>query len=173
MPIPHEATYEEVGRNYRKFLDWREKIVGGYVAVVGGLGFGYSRGDASINFQAILLFAGMLTSFAFWVLNMRNSKFIVTCVRAGQKLEGGTGVYSEMGTLTHTGRLTHGLAVNLLVSAVMAGSLFGLWNIKEYWLQTKYFWSALVCSGIFVFLVVSAEIFGDPDSKADTRTAPQ
>lgn len=164
-----EAVYEEVGQNYRKFLDWREKIVGGYVAVIGGLGFGYSRADAALGFKAVLLFSAILTSFAFWVLNMRNSKFIVTCVRAGQELEGGKGVYSCMGTLTHTSRLTHGLAVNLLVSSVIAGSLFGLWNLKEFWLQAKYLWPGSVCFAIFVVLLVVTEIIGNPDPKARTR----
>src|SRR5438270_244954 len=116
MTAPNQdsgATYGEVGQNYRKFLDWREKIIGGYVAIVGGLGFGYGQASTSPGFRSILLFSALLTSAAFWILNMRNSRFIVTCVRAAQRLENGTGVYSEMGHLTHTSRLTHGLAVNM------------------------------------------------------------
>jgi hypothetical protein len=164
-----DSNYTEVGQNYRKFLDWREKIVGGYVAVIAGLGLGYSRADAGLGFQAILLFSAILTSLAFWILNIRNSKFIATCVRAGQKLEGGKGVYSEMGTLTHTSRFTHGLAVNLLVSGVIAGGLFGLWNMKDVWFHVKYLWPALVCLLIFVVSILTAEIMGDPDRKASTR----
>jgi hypothetical protein len=33
--VDSKLKYEELGRNYRVFLDWREKIVGGYVTIVG------------------------------------------------------------------------------------------------------------------------------------------
>jgi len=165
-----EATYGEVGQNYRKFLDWREKIIGGYVAVIGGLSLAYDRSSGSRGFQSVLLFGAILTSLAFWILNMRNSKFIVTCVRAGQKLEDGKGVYSEMGTLTHTSRLTHGLAVNLLVFGVIAGSVFALWLAKNCWLQAKYLWpTGVTCLVGFALLIVVAEMLGDPDSAGRTR----
>ena len=170
MKMTHEAAYAEAGQNYRKFLDWREKIIGGYVAVIAGLGLGYSRVDVSSGFKAILLSSAILTSLAFWLLNMRNSKFIVTCLRAGQKLEEGKGVYSEMGTLTHTSRLTHGLAINLLVSFVIAGSVFGLWNIKECWLQAEYLWPGLGCLLMAIALIIIAERLGDPDPKASTHS---
>jgi hypothetical protein len=159
-----KAKYEEVGQNYRKFLDWREKIIGGYVAIVGALGLGYHQSEGHPGFQSILLCAAALTSFAFWTLNMRNSKFTVTCLVAGRKLEqGGDGIYTEMKALRRTGRLTHGLAVNLLVSGVVAGSAFGLWTIRACWLKKQYLCSIGVCASLFVFLVLLAEVLGDPD----------
>jgi hypothetical protein len=163
--------YEEVAQNYRKFLDWREKIIGGYLAVIGGLSLGYDRNSERLGLRSALLLGAILTSLAFWILNMRNSRFIVTCVRAGQKLENGKGVYTEMGTLTHTSRLTHGLAVNLLVSGVIAGGVFGLWSLKDCWLQMKYFWPAVASLAVFLCLILAGEIVGDPDSKTTTGSA--
>jgi hypothetical protein len=170
--LTSEVTYGEVGQNYRKFLDWREKIIGGYVAVIGGLGFGYDRTTGTPGFRFALLVGALLTSLVFWILNMRNSKFIVTCVRAGQKLEVGKGVYSEMGGLTHTSRLTHGLAVNMLVSGVIAGSAFGLWITRESWLQAKYVCPAAACLIGFVLLAITAEVLGNPDAASSTRKTP-
>jgi hypothetical protein len=163
-----KVTYEQVGQSYRKFLDWREKIIGGYVAVIGGLGLGYDR-STRMGFRSLLLVGAVLTSLAFWILNMRNSKFIVTCVRAGRDLENGHGVYSKLESLIHTSRLTHGLAVNLLVFGVVVGSVFGLWVTKECWWQMKYLWPAVVCVAMFLLLIVVAEIVGDPNSKRSTR----
>ena len=170
MTESESYIYAEVGQTYRKFLDWREKIIGGYVAVIGGLGFGYS-GSKNPDFQLVLLLAAILTSIAFWILNMRNSKFIMTCVDAGRKVEEAekkTGVYTEMDTLTHTRRLTHwfkrrlthGLAVNLLVSGVIVGSSFGLW--KAHLFQTIGCCAAIVLFIVFVALILLAEIIGDP-----------
>jgi hypothetical protein len=160
-----KTAYEEVGQNYRKFLDWREKIVGGYVATIGGLGVGYHQSEAHPGFQSVLLFTAILTSLAFWILNMRNSKFIFTCVCAGQKLEHGGGVYTCMGTLTHTSKLTHGLAVNLLVFGVVVGSVFGLWSARSCWWQSQYLWPFSVCVAVFALLVLLAEKVGDPVPK--------
>ncbi len=161
-PDPN-AAYAEAGQNYRKFLDWREKIVGGYVAIVGALGVGYHQSDGHPGFRAVLLCAGILTSLVFWILNVRNSKFIFVCVTAGKDLEkGGSGVYKSMDTLTHTGRLTHGLAVNLLVSGVVAGSIFGLWAGPVSWWKKEYLCPLGVCSTAFALFVFLAEKFGDP-----------
>jgi len=158
-----QIAYEEVGQNYRKFLDWREKIIGGYVAVIGALGVGYHQSDGHPGFQSVLLLASALASLAFWILNMRNSKFIVTCVVAGRRLERGRdGVYEEMKTLTHTSRLTHGLAVNLLVCGVIAGSVFGLWTARNSWWKDEYLCSLVLCAAAFVVLVFAAEKLGDP-----------
>lgn len=168
--LTSEVAYGEVGQNYRKFLDWREKIIGGYIAVVGALGYGYDRAGGNRRFQAALLVSALLTSLAFWILNMRNSRFIVTCVRAGQRLESGKGVYSEMGSLTHSSRLTHGLAVNMLVSSVIAGSTFGLWITRDSWSLATHLWPAIVCMAGFVLLVIAAELLGDPDSTNSTRS---
>lgn len=165
-----DKTYEEVGQSYRKFLDWREKIVGGYVAIVGGLGIGYRQSDGHPGFQSVLLCAAVLASAAFWVLNIRNSRFLVKCVLAGQKLEGEEGgVYRSMGTLTHSNRLTHGLAVNLLVSGVVAGSTFGLWSTRHEWWRGDRICSLLVCFALFLFLVVVAEWRGDPDPRSRSK----
>ncbi len=163
--LDSKTAYEEVGQSYRKFLDWRERIVGGYVAIIGGLGVGYHQSDAHCGFQSALLCTAILTSLAFWILNMRNSKFIVTCVRAGQKLERGGGVYTSMGTLSHTSRLTHGLAVNLLVSGVVAGSAFGLWTNRSCWWQLQYLCPFSVCVAVFALLLLLAEKVGDPEPK--------
>jgi len=128
QPDCSQSAYNEVGQNYRKFLDWREKIVGGYVAILGGLGIGFRQSEGNCRFQSALLCAAILTSLAFWILNMRNSVFISISQSAGEKLESGNaGVYASLAKLRGRGRLTHGLAVNLLVSGVIAGSGFALW----------------------------------------------
>jgi hypothetical protein len=155
------ALYEEVGQNYRKFLDWREKIVGGYVAVLGGLGIGFHASDGHCGFQSVLLCAAILSSGAFWVLNTRNSRFISTCVAAGKRHEpAGNGVYNSLGGLTHTTRLTHGLAVNLLVSGVIAGSTFKLWIDRSCWYKGEYVCSLAVSCVVFGLLIVLLEKLG-------------
>ena len=132
--VDRKIVYEETGRNYRAFLDWREKIVGGYVTIVGVLGLGFYRVEAKGDVRFILLFAAIVVSLVFRVLNIRNSEFIRKCVEAGKALEPQGGVYTSLETLTST-FLTHGLAFGLLQSTVVGVSAIGMLQNWPWWLQ--------------------------------------
>jgi hypothetical protein len=151
--LSDNAAYEEAGQNYRKFLDWREKIVGGYVAILGALGVAFHASEGNCRFQSALLWAAVLTSAAFWVLNDRNSEFIRTCVVAGKKQEEPVcGIYTSLHALKDTTLLTHGFAVSLLVSGVVVGSLYELWMNWACWASRGFAVAFLIFLVVLVLL---------------------
>jgi hypothetical protein len=126
-----KTVYEEVGRNYRTFLNWRERIVGGYVTIVGFLGWSYRNAQEKED-RALLLLAAIIVSLAFRTLNMRNSKFIREAVEAGKALENTDGFYTKMENLKPVG-MTHGLAFSLMSSSVVIVCLLGLLRMTPLW----------------------------------------
>jgi hypothetical protein len=140
MPDSDEADkkvfYEEIGSNYRAFLNWREKIVGGYVTIVGLLGLGFYQTAGHCGSQSVLLSAAIVVSFVFGVLNVRNSKFIAGCVEAGKALEHEDGMYKTLDALPKR-FWTHGLAFSFLQSMVVGGSSFRLLRDWPCWLQKE------------------------------------
>jgi len=138
QPLDPKSAYEEAGNNYRQFCLWREKIVGGYIAILGALGTGFRQSEGHCGFQFALLSAAILVSIVFWLFNLRNSDFIRVCQRAARELEPkGNGVYSRLNELTPN-TLTHGLAVNILVFAVLAASGFKIWVDRSCWYQPEF-----------------------------------
>ena len=59
MPIDERDLYEEIGRNYRYFLDWRAKLLAGYFAVIVGLavGFAWILGRSMIRLSSLAPFS--------------------------------------------------------------------------------------------------------------------
>lgn len=157
QPLDPQSAYEEAGNNYRQFCLWREKIVGGYIAILGGLGIGFHQSEGHCGFQFALLSAAILVSVVFWIFNLRNSDFIRVCQRAARELEPkGNGVYSRLNELTPN-TLTHGLAVNILVFAVTAASGFKIWVDRSCWYQSEFRTPFSVAVG-FALIPIAYEI---------------
>lgn len=154
-----KLVYEETGRNYRYFLDWRNKIVAGYIATLGALALGYS-GAKSIHQQIAILGSAILLSFVFWVFDYRNRDVYWICQHAGARLEIRAripGSCSALDTLRFDEatsgnsalkqtrsqkqvqwvlkKLTHGLAVSILVSHTIAASstavIYKVWRTSD------------------------------------------
>jgi hypothetical protein len=130
--VDAKVKYEELGRNYRAFLDWREKIVGGYVTVVGLVGIGFYKCAGDCFAQVVLLFAEIVVSIMFWILNVRNSQFLHECVEGGRRLESGDGVYRTLDSLRPRMR-THGLALGWLQAMVIGASALGILRERSCW----------------------------------------
>ena len=168
-----KLVYEEIGRNYRYFLDWRNKIVGGYIAVLGAFGFAFS-GAKTPEIRIVILFAAIPLSIVFWIFDTRNRDLFWACQRAGAGIEGNIiGTYASLEALRVqtpklnrgnllANRLTHGLGINILVSSVLAVSCGGLalqlpvvWDIRELAIPLT------VAFVIFVASVIAYEKIGD------------
>ena len=130
-------SYAEVGNNFRRFVEWREKIFAGYVTSIAALGVGFAQ-VASAGFRVGLLSASVLVSIVFWILDLRNRTLMAVCQRVGAELEKSTGgSFTALTKLRDTSRtrLTHGLAVNLLVAGVIGGAAGGLYLYVPRWFR--------------------------------------
>lgn len=164
--IEAALIYTEIGKTHRYFLDWRNKIVGGYLAVLGALGLGYENVHAE-GLQIALLFAAGGVSFVFWIFDFRNRELYSACQRAGADIEedrGFVGPYRALQSLrknTHH-KITHGLAINLLVAGVVVGVSETLYARFPAWLRmTNRGWCSVGLGvAIFVLLVLLAELLG-------------
>lgn len=127
--------YSEVGQAWRNFLGWREKIIAGYVTSIAAIATAIhvSEGD-----QVGLLVSAVLVSGVFWIFDFRNRLLMGVCQQAGESIEEALrpnaspntrGCYSALMALRRagagpwcTGWLTHGLAVDVLVSGIVTAA---------------------------------------------------
>ncbi len=162
--------YAEIGESWRQFVAWHERIFGGYLAVIAALAIAFTQvGDADL--QVILLLAAVTVSVAFWILAFRNRTLLWACQRAGEALEktvettkalprGERGCYSALNDvrLLPGTRLTHGFAINIIVAAIVAGSLAGMAFKLLAWHPRV---ATTIGAILFVTLVAALELLGD------------
>ena len=98
-------VYNEIGTNYRYFLDWRHKVLAGYLVSVAGLAVGFSWSLTNSDTKPIswiILILGFVVSLIFWGLDYRNRDLYHVCQRAGAKMEDienikdGQGIYTAL-----------------------------------------------------------------------------
>lgn len=180
-----KLVYEETSRNYRYFLDWRNKIVAGYIATLGALALGYT-GAKSVHQQIAILISTVLLSFVFWIFDYRNRDVYWTCQHVGARLEKRAripGSYSTLNELrfhevrrgncdskqTRTQKLvrwvheklTHGLALSLLVAgAIAASSSAVIYKVLHTSSPTRSCWLLIFCFVAFAILVLVFEKLG-------------
>jgi hypothetical protein len=99
MPLDSEQLYSEARALLRHYLRWREKLLGGYLALVAALAVAVwsSRKTDRVG-SAITLFAILLTLVS-WLLERRNRALLFRCIDAGAALERDAslrGVFTEI-----------------------------------------------------------------------------
>lgn len=127
-------VYEEIGKNYRYFLNWRHGLFAGYLAVVAALAAGVVRVYSSHpKFVWPLFLAGAIVTLVFWGLEYRNRDVYHACQRSGAECErhfpAGVGIFTRMQNLGG-GLLTHSRVLDLFFGVVTIALLVGLaWAI--------------------------------------------
>ena len=164
--------YSEVGQAWRQFLDWREKIIAGYLTVIAAIATAI---HVSASDQPGLLLSAVLISVVFWIFDFRDRILLGVCQRAGESIEqvlrpktasANCGCYSALMSLRRPRRepwridlLTHGLAVDALVSGIITVSLGRLLAISLK--SSNWSWvMALIGAVFFAILVVLLQVVG-------------
>jgi len=124
-----KEVYDEIGRNYRYFLNWRHALFAGYLLILYTLAQGYFWlfEHSQQNIWVIFL-AGLLISLCIWVLEIRVRDLYQACTKAGRNIEnevGGAGIYTELNSDSLRNKaLSHSNALNcFLVCYPLAFSL--------------------------------------------------
>src|SRR5262245_36832786 len=96
MSLDEKDLYEELGRNYRYFLDWRAKLFAGYFAVILGLAVAFAwLVVRSIRLSSLAPFSLFGASVLFWCLDLRNRKQARDCIQSAAQLEEDRDPFSE------------------------------------------------------------------------------
>ncbi|MBI2871197.1 MAG: hypothetical protein HYY14_05740 [Candidatus Omnitrophica bacterium] len=121
--------YEELADIWRHFASWREKIFAGYVTVLAALGVAFSQ-NTSAPIRVAVFGGAALVSVVFWILDFRNSQLLNACQDAAALLEDQAGGYRALSSLRSDPNsktwATYGLAIDLLVGAVIAAASAGM-----------------------------------------------
>jgi hypothetical protein len=146
--MDNQKLYEELGHIWRHFASWREKIFGGYLAVLIALGAGFSQ-TTSVRIRAAIFAGAIVVSIVFWILDFRSSQLLNACQTAAASLEEQKGSYGTLCSLRFGPRTwpTYGLAIDLLVAGVVGASGGGMF------LYVARLWKAEI--GIFSLCVAA------------------
>ena len=88
MPLDDKDMYSEAGQLLRHYLSWREKLLGGYVAVIAALAVAFVKAPADYkHLDPALSGLGMFLTIVFWLLERRNRELFNRCIDAGVAIE--------------------------------------------------------------------------------------
>jgi len=114
-------VYKEIGITYRYFLDWRHKLLAGYLITVSGIAIGFSWGYTNPSIKPLswlILLMGFIVTIIFLCLDIRNRKLYHICQKSGAKIElyeklnDGQGVYTEL--VNSKSWLSHSIVLNVM-----------------------------------------------------------
>lgn len=162
----------ELGQTWRHFAGWREKIIAGYLTIVAAIATAFHLSPAD---HVVVLSAAIVVSTVFWIFDFRNRILLGMCQRVGKSIEMlcrpsakdcERGCYSALNHVRypaksnwHVDSLTHGLAVDILVSAIIAGACSGLLWLKL-GLPSRFCWRLAISTTVFLFLLVLLQFVG-------------
>jgi hypothetical protein len=124
--------YNEVGTNYRYFLDWRHKLLAGYLVTVAGLAIAFSwalTNNTITPLSWMILLLGLIITLVFWGLEFRNRDLYHVCQKAGSQIEQKEGIDNGQGIYTaldnSRNRISHSMVLDILFSIASLGFLVG------------------------------------------------
>lgn len=85
--VDEKERYAQAGEMLRHYLSWREKLFGGYLAVVAGLAVAFKQPNDPEEFRSAIAIVGVVVTIVFWLLERRNRALFYECVDAAAELE--------------------------------------------------------------------------------------
>jgi hypothetical protein len=86
--VTDSDLYTQAGELLRHYLSWREKLLGGYVAVIAALAVAFDKFPEQYkNRRPLLAVLGVILTAVFWLLERRNRELFNRCITAGVGLE--------------------------------------------------------------------------------------
>ena len=80
--------YSEVGENNRFYLDWRYKLLSGFIMMISGIAMAlWNIYDKNILFLLIITTVATILSIIFLILDSRTKELYQICQEAGKSIE--------------------------------------------------------------------------------------
>jgi hypothetical protein len=123
--LSHQDLYEEIGRTYRYYLNWRHASFAGYLIIMYALFLEHKDDPNSFDLYAI----SIIITIVFWMIEKRIRDLYQACTKAGKELElnGKTtekrpalGIYTKLENLRDSA-ISHSRALDLLFASVIIG----------------------------------------------------
>lgn len=96
-----KTVYEQASEHHRVYILWREKMLAGFVVIIGALIVALSKLNESETLQQyffLVFLSGFLISFVFLRFERRNSELFIDCQNVAKKIEMDFGLDSETET---------------------------------------------------------------------------
>ena len=154
----NDSNSREPAETWRHFAIWREKLFGGFLAVLAALGVAFFRTDLP-TWRFVICLAAVVVGVAFWLLDLRTGQLINVSQRAAAEQGSGKDSFAALQKARFEQSspwITYGLGVDLLIGGILAGSFAGAYH---YWTRLPEsalgVTPAIALVVILVFLVVS------------------
>lgn len=149
--IERDERDKELGLTWRHFAAWKEKIFGGYLVVLAGLGTTIF-GATSPAWRLAIFVAAIVVSVVFWLLDFRTSQLLNACQDAATRDSRVFAVLNEERKESQWWA-SYGFAIDVLVGAVVAASCASAY---VYWrrLQPGLLGCITPTVGLAIFLLV-------------------
>jgi hypothetical protein len=117
MSLEPKDLYDAVGNNLRYYLDWRARLLTGYLTAIVGLAIAFSWAVAHhprVAFLIPIVAAGL--TVVIWLLDWRNRDAYRDCIAAGAALERTIaitdGMYGRFEVNSSRTRIAHSRTLN-------------------------------------------------------------
>jgi len=170
--VDDKTLYKEAADLWRHFAAWREKLFAGYITALGALALACAQ-YASSGIRSAILVSGILVSTVFWILDLRNRELFSASQGVAARLENKIGGYRALDEIRFSGTnsLTHGVAIDLLVSGVMGGCIGALFVFVPRWYQasSSSVLPVIVMGICFALLLVITRVIGKMEKGAERK----
>ena len=86
--LDETILYEQTGELLRYYLTWREKLLGGYIAIIAALVVAFiSTPEEYKNIRPWVVAVAFLLTVVFWLFERRNRELFNRCIDVGVALE--------------------------------------------------------------------------------------
>ena len=132
MPVTDDEMYRQLGADYLHHLQWREKLFGGFLVLIGALALAFyhthkkdQQEELWSQFGWVIPLSGVALSLVFFFLERRCQEILRDRRRVGQAFEERTMRVGLFGSVVSVGRaarcVTHSRVLQILYLGSAAG----------------------------------------------------
>lgn len=122
--LSKQDLYQEIGNNYRFFLNWRHALFAGYLVILYTLANAYAWAlERQLTpIEGIIIVGGVIITLTFWALERRIRALYRACTSKGKEIEGDSqlsGIYHKLDNQNNKeNQNTHSLVLDIFFGTI-------------------------------------------------------